>query len=39
MVLVLVYVKIGRNSGTIEEFTIEKTWIYILGLAVASKVI
>ncbi len=37
MVFVLIYVKIGWNAGSFEEFTIDKTWVYILGLAFGGK--
>ena len=37
MVFVLIYVKIGWNAGTFEEFTIDRTWVYILGIALGSK--
>jgi len=39
LVFVLIYVKIGWNAGTFDEFTIDQTWIYILGLAFGSKAI
>jgi hypothetical protein len=39
MVFVLVYVKIGWNAGTFDEFTIDRTWVYILGIALGSKAI
>jgi hypothetical protein len=39
MVFVVIYVKIGWNAGTFEEFTIDRTWVYILGLALAGKAV
>lgn len=33
-----IYFKIGWSVSKFEEFTIDKTWIYILGLAFGSKV-
>ena len=38
MVFCVIYLKIGWSVGTIGEFSIDKTWIYILGLAFGSKV-
>src|SRR5215216_3290094 len=32
-----IYMKIGWSIGKMEEFTIDKQWIYILGLAFGSK--
>jgi hypothetical protein len=37
MVFVVIYVKIGWNAGSFEEFTIDKTWVYILGIALGAK--
>jgi len=37
MVFVIIYIKIGWNAGSFEEFTIDKSWIYILGLALGGK--
>jgi hypothetical protein len=39
LVFVLVYVKIGWTAGSFEEFTIDRTWVYILGIAFGSKAI
>ena len=39
MVFVFIYVKIGWNASTFEEFTIDSTWVYILGIAFGSKAI
>ena len=39
MVFVFIYVKLGWTAGTFEEFTIDSTWIYILGIAFGSKAI
>lgn len=39
MVFVFIYVKIGWNAGLFEEFKIDSTWVYILGLAFGSKAI
>src|SRR5574341_639677 len=39
MVFAFIYVKIGWNAGTFEEFKIDSTWIYILGIALGSKAI
>lgn len=39
MVFAFLYVKIGWNAGTFEEFTIDRTWVYILGIALGSKAI
>jgi hypothetical protein len=33
-----IYLKIGWSISKFEQFTIDKTWIYILGLAFGSKV-
>ena len=38
MVFCVIYLKIGWTVGNFEQFTIDKTWIYILGLAFGSKV-
>ena len=38
MVFCVIYLKIGWSLNNFEEFTIDKTWIYILGLAFGSKV-
>ena len=38
MVFTFIYVKLGWNAGTFENFSIDSTWIYILGLAFGSKV-
>jgi hypothetical protein len=38
MVFCVIYLKIGWNLNNFENFTIDKTWIYILGLAFGSKV-
>jgi hypothetical protein len=32
-------VKLGWNAGTFEEFTIDSTWVYILGVAFGSKAV
>lgn len=32
-------IKNGWNAGSFEEFTIDQTWVYILGLAFGSKAI
>ncbi|HET9136796.1 MAG TPA: hypothetical protein VFO76_09170 [Candidatus Kapabacteria bacterium] len=37
MVFVIIYIKIGWNAGSFEDFTIDKSWIYILGLALGGK--
>ncbi|MFZ2205532.1 MAG: hypothetical protein WA057_05995 [Candidatus Magasanikiibacteriota bacterium] len=37
LVFASIYVKIGWNAGTFEQFTIDRTWVYILGLAFGSK--
>jgi hypothetical protein len=39
MVFAFIYVKIGWNAGTFEDFTIDRTWVYILGIALGSKAI
>ena len=39
MIFALVYIKIGWSVGTLEEFTIDQNWVYILGLAFGGKVI
>jgi len=39
MVFVFIYVKLGWNAGTFEEFTIDSTWVYILGVAFGSKAV
>ena len=39
MVFCVLYIKIGWNVGNFEQFSIDKTWIYILGLAFGSKVL
>jgi hypothetical protein len=39
MVFVFIYVKIGWNAGTFEEFTIDDKWVYILGIAFGSKAV
>jgi heme/copper-type cytochrome/quinol oxidase subunit 4 len=38
MVFCVIYLKIGWSIGSIGELTIDKAWIYILGLAFGSKV-
>ena len=38
MVFCFIYVKLGWNAGSFEDFKIDSTWIYILGLAFGSKV-
>jgi hypothetical protein len=38
MVFCVIYIKIAWSVGSIGGFTIDKTWIYILGLAFGSKV-
>ena len=38
MVFTFIYIKLGWNAGSFEEFKIDPTWIYILGLAFGSKV-
>ena len=38
MVFCVIYLKIGWSIRNFEVFTIDKTWIYILGLAFGSKV-
>jgi hypothetical protein len=37
MVFTLVYVKLGWNAGSFEDFTIDERWVYILGLAFGAK--
>lgn len=37
MVFAVLYIKMGWNAGTFESFSIDKSWIYILGLAFGSK--
>jgi hypothetical protein len=39
VVFVLIYVKIGWSASSLEEFSIDRTWVYILGLAFGSKAI
>jgi hypothetical protein len=39
MVFVFIYIKIGWNAGSFEDFTIDQPWIYILGLAFGGKAI
>ncbi len=39
MVFCVIYIKIGWSVGTIGEFKIDDTWVYILGLAFGSKAI
>jgi len=38
MVFCVIYLKIAWSVGSLGGFTIDKTWIYILGLAFGSKV-
>lgn len=38
MVFCVIYLKIGWSLNNFENFTIDKTWVYILGLAFGSKV-
>jgi len=38
MVFCVIYLKIGWSIGNFEQFKIDKTWIYVLGLAFGSKV-
>jgi hypothetical protein len=38
MVFCVIYLKIAWSIGSLGAFTIDKTWIYILGLAFGSKV-
>lgn len=37
MVFVIIYIKLGWNASEFEEFKIDRTWVYILGLAFGSK--
>ncbi len=37
LVFCVMYIKIGWTVGSFENFTIDKSWIYILGLAFGSK--
>jgi len=37
MVFCVIEIKIGWTAGSFSEFTIDSTWIYILGLAFGSK--
>ena len=37
-VFVITAVKIGWNAETFDDFTIDRSWLYILGLAFGSKV-
>ena len=37
MVFCVIYLKIAWASGTFQNLTIDKSWIYILGLAFGSK--
>ena len=38
MLFCLIYLKIGWEQSSLAQFTIDKPWIYILGLAFGSKV-
>lgn len=38
MLFCVIYLKIGWSITNFEQFSIDKTWIYILGLAFGSKV-
>jgi hypothetical protein len=38
MVFCVIYLKIGWSLNNFENFSIDKTWVYILGLAFGSKV-
>lgn len=38
MVFCVIYLKLGWSLNNFEQFTIDKNWIYILGLAFGSKV-
>lgn len=38
LVFATVYIKLGWIAGNFEEFTINQSWVYILGLAFGSKV-
>lgn len=37
LVFVLIYTRIGWNSGSMDDFKIDPTWVYILGLAFGAK--
>jgi hypothetical protein len=37
LVFAIIYIKLGWIAGSFEEFSIDKSWIYILGLAFGSK--
>lgn len=37
MVFCVIYLKIGWDLGNFEQFTIDDTWFYILGLAFGAK--
>ena len=37
LVFAVVYIKLGWIAGSFEQFTIDTSWIYILGLAFGSK--
>ena len=37
LVFAVVYIKLGWVAGSFEEFFIDTSWIYILGLAFGSK--
>ncbi len=37
LVFAVVYIKLGWVAGSFEEFVIDTSWIYILGLAFGSK--
>ena len=37
LVFALVYIKLGWVAGSFEEFTIDTSWIYILGIAFGAK--
>jgi hypothetical protein len=39
IVFCLIHLKLAWNAGSFEQFSIDKTWIYILGLAFGSKAI
>jgi hypothetical protein len=38
MVFAVVYIKLGWIAGGFEDFKIDQTWVYIIGLALGSKV-
>lgn len=37
LVFAIIYIKLGWTAGSFEEFNIDPSWVYILGLAFGSK--